>query len=173
MLSIGELAVRYDERRAGVCIDAIEGWLETCTLVGDELIRPPCDAVFTGTLEDGAPCIDDLECADTTGRGAFCEPTTNTCVPRALEGEVCLAIDCAKGLYCDLFAGVCSPLRTSGECQLISACGPGYACSPEAECIPKLEHGEACQLDLQCQGGVCDADAHCAPALSSAVVCGG
>lgn len=157
---------------------------EACAADGKVL---PCDAterpapciVLPGGFAEGAPCLDDAQCASTRCQRTFGSapgqatvvPTCGTCAAASARGEACAgdaAGGCVDGTECARVGGapVCEAV-TYGEAgapcdDVARACARGTECDPSsATCIALGGPGaacassEACNLPLACAGGRC------------------
>ncbi len=124
---------------------------------GDD--RPEvCNRVFVGTVDDGAACSLDGECA----APLFCRQ--GHCAMPSLDlGEDCsdsARVHCKPGLHC---AGVCVKISGLGEPCGRERCAAGLLCfraSGEAEgvCREQAGPGEACDQRARAGGLDCDED---------------
>lgn len=120
------------------------------------LHHPACATRFIGTVEDGAACTGDIECASpgaTCARDcqdACCE---GVCEPAAKEGEYCRTNiePCEPGLRCTasqcVNGDIGSPCNTSLGCDRT-----GWCDNDCGVCTPTLDEGAECDSVLQCGG---------------------
>jgi uncharacterized protein (TIGR03382 family) len=144
----------------------------TCVITGCGLGR--CRAIATGSLTDGQPCTDDLECAS-----AFC-------FELAAGGSICArqcraaSAACPTDMFCDageLPCGGCrvptaeEPLPFGAPCTDPARCMSGLctdfctsACTTHAECPAGFRCGgtECVRGDPRPAGDPCAADIECA-----------
>ncbi|HYJ10383.1 MAG TPA: hypothetical protein VEX18_15270, partial [Polyangiaceae bacterium] len=127
--AVAEGRVEYRAEKARACLDAIA----TLSCEADLAIDADfCEGLFAGSLEPGADCTLDAECAG----GMQCKVGTScpgTCGPHAALGEACTEENrCEPGLSCLIDAedgGTCILPTGSGEsCTLRSSCSTFYTC---------------------------------------------
>ncbi len=156
--------VIYDGDAAAQCIASIGD--TACDVLVEASVRgaPPgaCSEVFVGTLETGAVCLNDEDCAG----DAYCQAETcpATCAPRpppAAEGERCSSSRaCQSGLDC--VAGTCVVRGAGRACEADFACPLSEACV-DGTCVDRAAVStaglnEACDRSgtPRCrEGGVC------------------
>ncbi|MEO7096988.1 MAG: hypothetical protein ABI175_27260, partial [Polyangiales bacterium] len=116
---------------------------------GPGAVRAPCSSDFDCATLDGLSCVMPLDAksgkcfkrnavgpaapcageADVCPGDYYCEAKSQTCAPRALEGQDCQSSiqPCNAGLWCPNtpFGGGCRPLAGGGE-----------ACKLDADCVP-------------------------------------
>ncbi|MBS1121877.1 MAG: Tryptophan synthase alpha chain [Deltaproteobacteria bacterium] len=165
--------VRYDGASASQCHDAL-ATISCDTSARDARIQPrACTQMFSGTLDDDAPCSLDEECSSGTCSIPVCPELccTGTCRevrPIAKVDEPCeLDLDCVPDTFCgkDL---ACHPLVAEGglcdddrECDYHLGCiGPSDLMAGNCRALPLV--GESCPY-LRCAelGAVCDASHVC------------
>jgi len=125
-IDAGRIVYRGDEVDA--CLDAIDAW--TC----DDLLErsdTSCDDVLSGTIQAGAYCAMNEECAGEQycKFGAECP---GTCSERETAGGACQSdSDCASGLVCSRVTERCEEPAGPGDlCQQGEPeCAPGYICA--------------------------------------------
>jgi hypothetical protein len=157
--------VGYDGARAAACLDRLTAasCLDLAAGIGE------CAGVFSGTLAEGAACLDSAECA---GDG-YCERSScpGTCLARQPLGKLCgPAMLCQSGLACSPTQGVCVTAAAVGEPCPPGVCGAGLACAggvcvrkqiapPGAPCRQSADCGYS--VDCHFQGGYCDFTFYC------------
>jgi hypothetical protein len=133
-----------------------------------------CNAVYTGTVQEGGACYRHEDCAG----NAYCESDTwscpGTCAPRVPLGEPCgsdAACDPSGGeVFCDwsLTPAVCAALVVRENAGLGEACGQqsdgelvlcacSQWCSPAMVCENPIPLGQPCSSG----GDVCESGALC------------
>lgn len=124
-----------------------------------------------GTLEEGAACTLDHQCASATCKrpivgepGAASLARCGTCAARVPLGRPCLSSDlCAVGSVCS--NGDCTEIVPAGEggsCAVpATPCAPGLRCTADKTCVPYGADGAPCAAEndclpsLTCYRGVC------------------
>jgi len=146
-----------------------------------------CPGGIDGTIQNGATCSYDLECAG----DAYCaDACPGTCVPRGRDGDVCgLGIQCTQGTYClvdQVGTSRCSPLNGEGGgcwglCRGALACD--FGSGPPNACVARkfVGPGEPCDTTFAlCKDGtVCAAaiaddevsQSVCRPRVASGATC--
>ncbi len=172
----------YDPDAAADCLNEVQSADIVCE---GGLDTPACGRVYVGTLEPGAACSADAECAKPEVGGAECDVFDEVCVVsrRGDEGDACnrtcedldtggwvcsgtvsgdlpafTDVECYinDGLSCQ--AGVCVALSGPGEaCSFDGDCAPGNRCDGAGACVALLPLGAACQSSDEC-----NPEAHCA-----------
>jgi hypothetical protein len=121
--------IEYHADRAQACFDALAA---TSCDEGFSLAADDCEQVFVGSLEAGAPCTLDLECA---GQAQCLVEAScpGTCGARAKEGETCTSANrCEVDLICqlELEAGTCVAAGTRGDaCSATQPCASLLRCA--------------------------------------------
>jgi hypothetical protein len=118
----------YDGLAAAECVSTTADLYRQCQVPTNQQ-TPNCDRIWTGTLDDGSPCVSSTDC-----RSAFCayDIAGSSCQqPPALPGpgEGC-SLSCVDGYYCDYNT---------------------------ATCLPSKSDGEGCLNDIECSAYYCDA----------------
>ncbi len=145
---------RYDEQAASegrtvyapekfaACLDAFRS--------GCNVDMTACWEIFHGTLENGAACRADEECAS-----GWCdreESCPGVCTEPAHEGESCEVLSCARDLVCD--EGTCRaifPAARLGESCGARPCAAGLYCDDNSVCQARLPEDAPCEYDEQCE----------------------
>ena len=184
----------YNATAAGACIQGVRNTVAAC---GDMDDVAECEAVFTGTLPEGATCDGDSVCAAPTGGVAVCTYSSDgdlgTCRPlaRAAQGEACAAsgqdgdwyevMDTASGgicfredgLFCENF-DTCQPLRAVGDaCSYYDDCVDGAVCDSSSDtCVAISAVGGPCDYDGHCvEDTYCATDLTCQPLQGAGAAC--
>ena len=157
--------------------------LETNNCEGEPMFERPCEDIFVGKLEDGAPCTALFQCRDGLECEAGVDETCSYCRPVAMPGEPCsVTEDCAYDAYCAT-SGVCIAQGLSGDrCASHEQCRFGLLCI-EGFCIDGVPTGgpcdpeqDLCGLGLYCSGiigqPVCVPGAQSGGTCSAAIPCG-
>lgn len=153
--AIAEGIIEYHPDRVADCVAAF-GAAE-CRVFGqaDILVGDLCP-IFTGSIADGEPCFDALECATpgaVCGGDSACEEGAlcclRTCIPPADLAESCADRDCVLGAHC--IDGLCRPGETGSPCALPTHCDLDFWCDPSSgTCQPDAALDGACAADEQC-----------------------
>lgn len=123
----------------------------------------PCASVFVGTLDDGAVCAENVQCA--TSLSCVQErDACGVCRPVAIVGESCAENNCVSGAICDQDTQLCRTQPESivfaagSECSAAQGCGGlsnGLVCivqpnQPTGVCadITVVDEGDVCELGL-------------------------
>lgn len=194
--------VAYDDGAAEACIDAY-GSLSCDTTAQPDDAFAACDAVFTGTLANGAACGFDLECESSRCAAPDCPGAccTGTCAPAAplpSIGEPCTSL-CAGDAYCDVDsicraalpigaactentlcvrqayceAGTCTQLPHSGDLCASGCAEVGSLCI-DGRCRDAGMPGDPCSSDAACSRYYwCDFTNHCAELPALGMPCTG
>ena len=171
--AIADGRVVYSEDAALRCIHTLSA--VTCDgSTGAARDEPePCAGVFRGTLEIGATCAFDAECATDRCMQTGCDPSTccaGACVPQGPNavGSACtLDRDCARTAYCALDR-TCHALGNDGAtCYRDAECADGLGCviaTNPGICRPLAASGTACPYG-RCAlvGERCNSAATCEP----------
>ena len=116
------------------------------------------DDLATGTLENGAACIGDDECAS-----GYCEmePFVSQCGvckdKLTSDGDCSYEAECDEGLYCGEYEDekICMPIKNEGEdCDQSQECALGYVCIG-GSCVTSdgtCDTFDDCPLGLICKG---------------------
>lgn len=152
----------FDATAATACLEALSNVdcsEKSWTLSG---VPASCAAAFSGSVPDGAACIDDVECSP----GSMCiiDSTTTcqgTCTP-ASGGPCRTSADCPSGQACATVPG--------------SGAGPGFwgsgTCFPVKP--PGVNSGDPCGAPVECAPGLyCGAAGLCAADVGAGTRCGG
>jgi len=151
-VSAGRL--RYDARRAGACLDSLQGIGCTQFFATDG----PCDEVFVGLVPDGEDCwveeslvflVGAEACAD--GYCAQDQVCPGECVAYAARNEGCTERKCAPEDNCR--DGVCVARKVAGDsCGDDDFCdGPGLLCV-DGSCVRGAGDDDACSEARPCLG---------------------
>jgi hypothetical protein len=176
-------SIDYDGDAASECLDDIAN--ASCD-PSDEINRTDndaCDDAFTGTLDDGADCYINEQCASANcvEQGSCVEQCClGTCQAAAVEagiGEPCGDAGCADGGYCA--DGTCAALVAQGtDCTNDDMCDYGLLCLPlndgPPQCNPAPGAGDPCVGGESCpiQGLQCSfTDNTCQPVLHEGDAC--
>ncbi len=168
--SIAANKIRFDEGRAGGCMNALRG--QSCDSDGlGVLLNEDCARIYEGTVAEGQTC-NPGECA----WGLYCSSELTatcggTCVRRVGEGgSASSSAQCAFGLR--LINGICrKPLRENESCAS-SSLAELFICESPLFCDPTLKtckrgrrENETCSsaatdqrcvgVALQCVNGTC------------------
>lgn len=175
--AIDQGLVHYDGAAAKRCFDKIAE--QTCDASIEEGRNPPddCKHIFNGTVEDGAACGSDAECASsrceldrTTCMSGTCCAGTCASSTKAEVGSACAVDDdCTAGAFCEANSHTCQQQGAANanciddnECQFGLACAtvtfPGF-------CTPVNLIGGACPFERCAEiGATCDVGSHtCLP----------
>lgn len=160
--AVGKGTAQFHAADATTCLTALSNL--DCSFDAWSLpsIPGPCATVFSGTVPDGAACIDDVECA--SGAPCVVASTTTcegTCNPSS--GACRMDTDCPANQYCDGVpwqgpgfwrSGACNPIVPPGAaagdvCGMPVPCATGLNCfggPAPARCEPPggVGVGEAC-----------------------------
>jgi hypothetical protein len=157
--------VKYDATAAGNCIQAAKNAALTCGAfdLDDE---PSCAQIFNGTLQPGASCTADYECADSATDDAYCDQTVVD------QPGVCVLESQLRGNAGDACGSTCTedPDGSGTSCTSGSGTGTGPAsCFTndglycDQTCKPLIAIGQAC-IDFEscvtgafCNQGTCAA----------------
>jgi hypothetical protein len=182
-------SVEVDAARLADCVAAYQHAAVTCTL--DEIVTA-CRGVLRGTVVDGGPCRDVLECQRENGakiclknRDGAVDPDLGKCTPapRGASGTAC-AGSCPVGHDCSTTSSYpddTSPLSLCYEedglfCPLGDACAPivgdgescswNEACGSDGFCLSTCSSrghtGDVCQYNYGCVEGLTCEAGHCA-----------
>lgn len=173
LVELGRLT--YSPSAAKTCLEALDcrssrladSWVGTSRLTPPGMLRPAgCDAVFAGSSEIGAACVDDAEC-----KAGRCWGCPAHCVTPVSGPQATCGVDapCGLGEYCVKqkcvsyampgVGGTCSGIPedyagSSLPCPLFSAC-TNFTCSA----ISLKKSGDACSyacgVETACLSGVC------------------
>jgi hypothetical protein len=106
-------------------------------------------------LAEGAPCLEDQECASGGATGNLC--LHQKCTKRPQVGDECRSGGCPPGSGCrkpppyTAEYGTCLMDPTEGQsCQVDGGCGAGLFCDPSRHCVAKRAEGIACASDDEC-----------------------
>ncbi len=121
----------------------------TCDQLFEGDYRAVCKWV-TGTLPDGAPCGQDLQCASGYCR-APSDKKCGTCGAPSKAGDSCAAVACPKSLFC------ASDQTCIAWGDIGSPCDKGHPCKPSLSCkgATAMSFG-SCAMPLG-PGAPCDA----------------
>jgi hypothetical protein len=140
----------YDGAAARACLDATKN--KDCAATSTPAV---CDQVFTGTVPNGARCINDVVCVP----GSFCaRPTSDTapCDGTCTPADTLCNKDsqCTGGRVCDwsmstvTSMGTCAnpvaPGAAEQSCGTNNGCAPGLYCSSTSVCTAPAHAGEPC-----------------------------
>ena len=124
------------------------------------VLLPPSDA-------GPGPCAIQADAGTDTcqSQGAYCDPTTLTCLPVNSAGGLCdpaVPASCAPGSFCvsgGAANGTCAMAGPVGSaCTSAAMCAPPGVCdiAKTQTCIPVENPGAQCGANFQCSIGVCD-----------------
>src|SRR5262249_19023633 len=123
--------VEYDGSAARVCIDSYANATCDQTDAAGRITPAACDKIFTGTLADGAACVNGHECLSQVCNIPVCVTAccAGTCMgsdipQRAKLGETCSSLPCEQGSYCDFTSMMCAPLLSAG-----TSCTGSFQCA--------------------------------------------
>jgi hypothetical protein len=163
--------VTYDGVKAKACFDKVA----TTCVAEDPTELPECRDAFKGTLQTGAACAEDVECAG----DAFCKQVTSSacpgvCTPRAALGAACdLETECTAltPALCDYEAKKCvaPPAevvaqqdefcgdKMEGGVPVTHVCAEGLGCLTEGfgdgTCKPYVPANGDCSMNRLCAFG--------------------
>lgn len=156
---------QYDSASAANCLDTLRNG--SCTVSGFTGVAPAsCDATFTGTAAEGAPCVANEECVsedceqtgqcmDTCCMGACAAATVPAEIGGTCDEEGCvLTAGCSDG--------VCvARIAEGAACSDGSPCVLGTFCQPDESfmnftCEGFPAHGEACRYGCDELDDYCD-----------------
>lgn len=173
----------FDPSKIDTCLAAYKQLLTQCTVGINEFYLAldqleACGEAFRGTLQTGASCSRDAECAPSTDPNTFvgCDEDTKKCTSskRLQLGANCAIGDgvedfCAAGLYCDAtwasappFPGICKTATAEGKkCNGFKPynleCGAGFYCNKTTSlCTSAKSGGASCTETIECQSYECD-----------------
>jgi hypothetical protein len=176
-VTTGRVVYRGDLAKA--CADALKS--ATCDTFPMRL-REDCADLLAGTVANGSPCLDDVECAN--GHCRIEASCPGICTPYVgLDADCSVAgVKCGPGLVCGLngrcVAGVVNSAQ-QGQACVTYGCAPGLYCDPvSSTCAPWKKSGscaearDACAFGYACvasgscvayagRGEGCGPDAHC------------
>jgi hypothetical protein len=125
---------------------------------------PDSCKLVAGTLDDGAPCVDDAQCKNRVCQFTNTSGACGACVKLPGEGEDCsLSGDCEAPFFC--MGNKCASLVPSQEpCSPERACAQTLSCVA-GTCVKALAAGSACTVTNGIEP--CDNanDIHCDPAI--------
>lgn len=167
---LGRATVEYDAEAGGRCVRALRESPGQCDSTPDEF--EACRSVFRGTVADGEPCVESVDCAGFPG-SAFC-------VERSVDDprQVCMTVPApsppvraGRGESC---TGTCRPDDGSTSCVWTGS-APAVLCSTEeglycaratSTCEPLIPEGASCERDpgfLGCVAGTFCEHERCVP----------
>lgn len=167
LAEIAAKEVTYNGTAARACIDSYANATCDLTDAAGAITPVACDQIFSGTLGDGASCVNGHECISQVCSIPVCavECCAGTCVgadkpQRAKMGEACTSLPCVEGTYCEISSRTCAPLLAAGtDCTGDFQCAYGNGCAGTPQtCKPLPKLGEACP-DNRCRddGQICSA----------------
>lgn len=167
---------RYVSADAEACIDAVRDAYSDAQLTAEEAqtvlrLKNECAAVVSGSGQEGANCVSDLDC-DTRSGFECIEQTdgSGACYAPSVQGGGYSCNEpqqvCEAGFYCDVAADVCRKrLDESQACSETELCLESLRCDA-ATCQPKTAIAQPCTSDEDCASGLCargtSADGKCA-----------
>ncbi len=171
MVDAGKL--RYDPIAAAACNKQLAALSCDATTAEARAVPAVCKTVLIGTINAGATCLDDRECA--TGRCDAPRCAPDACCPGGCSSyaapakldELCdLEVGCVDGAFCGADK-LCHALGAiGGACDADLHCAPGLACIGATDlqagaCRPLPKIGESCpyqrcaEIGARCAGQSC------------------
>lgn len=152
--------VNYDADAAERCLDLFSQVINCELTLGGDLakeLNDACDAIFSGTVDEGGDCFEDEQCAgdNATCDGSTCPGQTGTCsagqaVADAEIGQDCTNADCVAGAYCPNATHTCAArVEAGGDCADLDACVEHTICDFDLQagmgtCVAQVGEGETC-----------------------------
>jgi hypothetical protein len=140
----------FDPEAAADCLETLRNTQVDCS-TGASI--PECDAVYTGTVEEGGGCSSDSDCLVPDDGTATCQFGRCATVLRGAEGDPCT--QSCQAIGTDGWACSGSGSATGDDGQVQCWREDGLACSGDT-CTPLGAPGAACSVDQDCQD-----DAYC------------
>ncbi len=173
LTSVTEGFSTYDSAAAQQCLSNII----RCKALNSEA----CANVFTGVIEDNAPCKNSIECMSgycLKEDARLCDGNS-LCLPDKLLGDICTYSQCEPGTYCDFETDNCTLYIEEGQ-----GCNPGR-CTPDTKCTEEAEGewrcvapsapvgvGQSCGELAPCANNLyCNQDSTCAAAKNVGESC--
>lgn len=152
---------KYDAQAASACVQEAASLASGCHSWVDptrKALNAACDPVFTGSLQLGQPCNNDVQCASgPNGEHRLCTYSKST------ASQVCTAI--TRGKAGDACTETCTELADGQfDCSdlqggAVTACftNDGLHCSSTGTCAAQLSVGQSCTSSFDCKSGThCD-----------------
>ncbi|MBW2701611.1 MAG: hypothetical protein JRF33_12415 [Deltaproteobacteria bacterium] len=146
--------LRYDGESAHECLSSFLS--AECYFSADTYQNLMCDRAFTGEVDEGGTCYQNVEC----GEGFRCVGCPGICQPFKELGEPCdsqsecnqAVADCLEG---GLDTRVCTELGDEGDiCDYRWDCKEGLTCDRDNEpgiCTTPASEGDTCTSEEDCQ----------------------
>lgn len=159
-------SIIYDGEAAVECVEAFRSSSCVESNLDSIFTGPACDAVFSGSVENGGLCWTDLQCSskfcdiDHWACEMACCAGTCAALPNAVLGQPCPSGYCIDGSICEGVTATCVAKQwIGGSCIDSYDCTDGLACLgyPDGICSNPRNGGETC-VGGECgrMGLVCD-----------------